>query len=296
VYLYFVRGVLFVAALAQHLASGRTGEVARPLEAMLAVPAGTFLMGATDEARGAALELCKEEIGRRQERACQPELFAIESPQRKVYLAAFSVDRVEVTVGAYRACVRAGACAPEPLLVPDARFLQSTLPITSVTFAEAERFCAWRGARLPSEAEWERAARGTDGRTWPWGNTPRPGASNHGRFETTDELAPNQTTLIRPDASDGWAFLAPVGSYPDGASPVGALDMAGNAMEWTADVYHEEPPQRGSTVNPRGPRLGALRVTRGGSWRQPRMFQRTTARDGAAPETRSPELGFRCVR
>jgi formylglycine-generating enzyme required for sulfatase activity len=113
---------------------------------------------------------------------------------------------------------------------------------------------------------------------------------------TLDELGAVQTLRMRPDATDGFAFVAPVGSYPDSASPSGALDMAGNVAEWTADVYHEEPPQRASTVNPRGPAAGSLRSLRGGSWRQPRFFQRTTARDGAPAETRSPEIGFRCAR
>jgi formylglycine-generating enzyme required for sulfatase activity len=101
---------------------------------------------------------------------------------------------------------------------------------------------------------------------------------------------------MRPDDSDGWAFLAPVGSYPDALSPVGALDMAGNASEWTADVYHEDPPQRMSTVNPHGPAVGSLRTVRGGSWRHPVLFLRTTTREAVAADARSPEIGFRCAR
>ena len=110
------------------------------------------------------------------------------------------------------------------------------------------------------------------------------------------ELGPNPYPVLQPDPSDGFAFLAPVGSFPGGASADGVLDLSGNALEWTADVYHEDPPQRLSTVNPHGPPSGSLRVVRGGSWRQPRMFQRTTSRDGLAPESRSPEIGFRCAR
>jgi formylglycine-generating enzyme required for sulfatase activity len=171
-----------------------------------------------------------------------------------------------------------------------------TLPMTSVTWKEASAYCRWRGGRLPSEAEWERAARGTDGRAWPWGNTEQPRAFNHGRFNDPEDVGGNPIALIRPDVGDGAAFLAPVGSYRDGASPAGVLDMAGNAMEWTADVYQAEPPQTAATVNPHGPAEGQLRVVRGGSWRQPPFFARTTYREAVNPESRSAEIGFRCVR
>jgi formylglycine-generating enzyme required for sulfatase activity len=292
----FVLLALAAASFGFDAQTGRVGHIDRPLEALLPVAAGLFTMGAPPEAQRAALRLCVEEVGPALPQACHADLFVAEGPEQKVYLGAFAIDRVEVTVGAYRACVQAGVCSPGPLLVPDQRFLGSTSPVTSVTWNEATRYCAWRGARLPSEAEWERAARGTDGRTWPWGNHPRPHAANHGRFLTSEEGSPAPSVKMRPDDRDGWAFLAPVGSYLDAASPVGALDMAGNAAEWTADIYHEEPPQRARTINPRGPALGGMRTVRGGSWRQPRLFQRTTARDGAPPDTRSPEIGFRCAR
>jgi formylglycine-generating enzyme required for sulfatase activity len=180
--------------------------------------------------------------------------------------------------------------------VPDARLLAPALPITSVTWGEAAAYCAWRGARLPSEAEWERAARGTQGRVWPWGNEPRTDADNHGRFTRAADLEGSIVALVRPDERDGFALLAPVGSFPHGASLEGVLDLAGNAMEWTADYYGQDPPQKARSVNPRGPAVGALRSLRGGSWRLPPLFTRAAARDGAPPETRSPEIGFRCAR
>jgi len=276
--------------------TGRTARVDRPLEAMLPVPAGQFTMGSSGEAQRAALRMCMEEIGEKLQQACHADLFASEGPATSVYLSAYAIDRVEVTVAAYRKCVQAGACSPAPLLQSDTRFLLPQLPITSVTWDEGRAYCAWRGARLPTEAEWERAARGSDGRTWPWGNAPQGKNANHGRFMSGDELGISQVPRMRPDESDGHAFLAPVGSYPDGASPVGALDLAGNAAEWTADVYHEEPPQRSATVNPHGPAVGQLRTLRGGSWRHPMLFLRSTSRDAAPSDSRSPEIGFRCAR
>jgi formylglycine-generating enzyme required for sulfatase activity len=276
--------------------TGRATVVRRPLEAMVPIRGGQFTMGASAELQSTALELCREEIGPRNKMACIRDVVESEGPQRKVYVSPFSIDRVEVSVGAWRTCVQAGACSPAPLAVADQRFLRANLPITSVTWNEASDYCAWRGARLPSEAEWERAARGTDGRVWPWGNLNKPNAFNHGRFASADDPGSDFVTLIRPDASDGATWLSPVGAHPDGASPEGVLDMAGNVMEWTADYYRPESPQSFSTVNPRGPDAGAMRSLRGGSWRQPAFFARTSYREAAAPETRSNEIGFRCVR
>src|SRR5262249_49059953 len=98
------------------------------------------------------------------------------------------------------------------------------------------------------------------------------------------------------DPSDGYALLAPVGSFPDGASAEGVLDLAGNVAEWMADNFDETPPQGRQTINPRGPVVGSLRSVRGGSWRQPLLYQRATSRDAAPPDARSPEIGFRCAR
>ena len=288
--------LLLTLGAATAVPTGRSTVVKRPLEAMVPIRGGQFTMGASVELQSAALELCREEIGTRNRVACVRDVVDSEGPQRKVFLSPFSIDRVEVTVAAWRACVQAGACSPAPLAVADDRFLKPSLPITSVTWNEAAAYCAWRGARLPSEAEWERAARGTDGRVWPWGNVLKPNAFNHGRFAAPDDAGSDFIALIRPDASDGATFLSPVGAHPDGASPDGIYDMAGNVMEWTADYYRPESPQSSSVVNPHGPDAGAMRSLRGGSWRQPPFFARTSYREAAAPDTRSTEVGFRCVR
>ena len=276
--------------------TGRATVVRRPLESMVAIRGGLFTMGASADAQQAALELCRDEISARHRSQCVAQVVESEGPMRRVYVSDFAIDRVEVTIAAYRACVRAGRCAPTPLALSDSRLVAPELPVTSVTYDEAEAYCAWRGARLPTEAEWERAARGSDGRVWPWGNLLKPNAFNHGRFTTPDDADGDFAALMRPDASDGAAFLSPVGAHPEGASPDGVLDLAGNAMEWTADFYRIEPPQATSTINPRGPDAGAMRVLRGGSWRQPPFFARTTYREAAVADTRSPEIGFRCLR
>jgi formylglycine-generating enzyme required for sulfatase activity len=288
---------LLALALSSFLGpTGHSVEARRPLETMIAIAGGTFKMGATTELQAAAIDMCREEIGSRHAGSCVREVVEPEGPAKRVYVSPFAIDRVEVTVAAYRACVRASACGPAPLVMADPRFVAPELPITSVTWSEAVAYCHWRGARLPTEAEWERAARGSDGRAWPWGNVPKPNAFNHGRFNSPDDIGGNPVALVRPDPTDGATFLAPVGSYPDGASREGVLDLAGNAMEWTADVYQIEPPQMSALVNPHGPDAGQQRVLRGGSWRQPPFYARTTYREGSTPETRSAEIGFRCAR
>ncbi len=297
-----ISALIFSSVSASADSSAPTSIVRRPLETMIEIPAGTSTVGATADQQIAALSLCKKEIGTAQARQCVPNLFWLEGPARVIYLSSYSIDRVEVTVAAYRKCVQAGACDADPLMQPDDRFVQPDLPITSVTWEEASRYCAFRGARLPTESEWERAARGpaeiSESRMWPWGPEPIANAANHGKF-SGDDLALNLE--LRPDASDGFAFLAPVGSFPAGASPEGVLDLAGNALEWTADFWAEEPPQARGVVNPRGPAEGALRVVKGGSFREPLLYARTTGRDAALghaapPDTRSSEIGFRCTR
>jgi formylglycine-generating enzyme len=279
--------------------TGRSTEISRPREAMIPIAAGTFMMGANERAIRDAQAACREQIGAHAARKCDSAdtfLFSVEGPAKKVHVSAFSLDRVEVTVAAYRACVQAGVCAPEPLLAPDPRFGKPELPVTMVTWNEATQYCSWRGARLPSEAEWERAARSVDSRTYPWGNVVEAGWLNHGKFHVLNELGPIPTPMLRPDDSDGYALLAPAGSFPRGASADGVLDLAGNVSEWTSDVFGIDPPQVASQVNPRGPAAGQFRALRGGSFRQPMVLQRVTTRNGLSPDARSSEVGFRCAR
>jgi formylglycine-generating enzyme required for sulfatase activity len=274
--------------------TGRAVEARRPLETTVNIPAGVFIYGSSELAARNAERDCPEDFWGSMRQISDCGFASVEMPERTVWLAGFRIDRVEVTVANYRACVHAGACPAEPLLNPDPRFAAPNLPITMVTWAEANRFCTWRYGRLPTEAEWERAARGQDRRVWPWGTSPRSGASNHGRFRQREVLSPNPSTFVEPDPSDGYGLLAPVGSFPEGASPDGVLDLSGNAAEWTADAWTQN---RASLprVQPFASGTGDSRVVRGGSFRVPLLFGRTTARQEIPGTLRSPEIGFRCA-
>lgn len=283
--------------------------------AVVRVGAGTFLMGADPAGLDQARTMCVRSVERFatirgggvadpsvgagfnvQLRLCDVEgfasgvcnvdYFAHEAMAHEVWLPGYGIDRTEVTVGAYDRCVREGRCAP-PLDAPGTpQTGGATLPVTGVRWDDAAAYCAWTGGRLPTEAEWERAARGRDGRVFPWGWMTDPGRFNHGAVEPGCR-----------DEDDGFALAAPVGSYPSGASPDGVLDMAGNALEWVADRASLDgagyPPDR--RVAPGGPRDGNDRVVRGGAFDQPMFLARTTARMRRPRGARERDLGFRCA-
>jgi formylglycine-generating enzyme required for sulfatase activity len=262
------------------------------------VPAGTFIMGSSNEEILAAMRLCAAEYGGVHAGAgCSRSFFEVEAPRRRVFLRAFALDRLEVSVADYRACVRAGRCDAAALVALDPRLARPAGPMTGVTWDEAVAFCRAQSGRLPTEAEWEKAARGPTGRVWPWGASWDPLRANHGRVSAELALRYLDPELHRDaDSVDGHRLAAPVGAFPGGASPYGALDLAGNAAEWTADVFALDPPQARAAAQPQGPAQGPMRAVRGGSYLDPSFRVRAAWRGAAEPDRRATERGFRCAR
>jgi formylglycine-generating enzyme required for sulfatase activity len=244
---------------------GRTPAAAerriRPADgkAMVFVPEGEFVMGAADD---------------------DPEADPHEKPGHPVYVDAFWIDQTETTNAQFRICVEAGICrAPLTCDFGSPDFADETKadhPAACVTWFDAGTYCEWAGGRLPTEAEWEKAARGTDERRYPWGNTID---CSRGNFRGCPQF-----------------FLtAPVGSFPSGISPYGALDMAGNVWEWVDDWMGWDYYRASPADNPPGPDNGEMRVVRGGSFRYFFRYMRVVTRHCAPPEHRADALGFRCV-
>ena len=251
---------------------------------MIRVPASEFSMGSTSAEIIDSTVLCEHEP---LAATCDERSFADELLQHRVKLSAFFLDRREVSVAEYAACVRIGRCKAPPYERGARRFERASFPVTLVTWDDASTFCATRGARLPTEAEFERAARGPNARRFPWGELANDRLANHGRLG-----------LDATDDADGFAELAPVGSFNAGRTPDGFLDLAGNAAEWVQDRYATQYPD-GPATDPEGPDAAtatSARVVRGGSYESPMAWLRGAARSAALPSDRRPSLGFRCAR
>lgn len=229
---------------------------------MLFIPAGTFTMGSDDDR------------------------FPNEAPAHNVYLDACYIGKTEVTNAEYyQFWLADGGDESEHTPVsygetfgewPAIAKTKPNYPVVGVSWNDAVAYAAWVGKRLPTEAEWEKAARGTDARRWPWG----------AQFSQ-----PVKANVWH--AKDGFKHLAPVGHYPTGASPYGALDMAGNVWEWTADWYSDTYYHRSEGRNPKGPEAGSRRVVRGGSWLSPARLSRCATRIGQYPKSGTSFIGFR---
>ena len=200
-----------------------------------------------------------------------------EAPQRKVRLPSFEIDRYEVANAAYDLCVNAGLCRAR-LFADRDELNDPRQPAVGLSWYDAARYCKWVGKRLPSEAEWERAARSTDARVYPWGSA-------------EEFLRAN----LR-GAQDGFSATAPVDGMSGGASAEGALNLAGNASEWVADFYDPTVYQRTVADDAPRPRQGRSRVARGGSYRDVLYTARGSARDRRDPGSRWDTVGFRCAR
>jgi formylglycine-generating enzyme required for sulfatase activity len=200
-------------------------------------------------------------------------------PVHSVTLDSFWIDQTEVTNAQYACCVAAGLCVP-PYKSRSASHLSyygdsqfDDYPVIYVTWDQARTYCQWAGGRLPTEAEWEYAARGPDGHVYPWGNDP-----------------PNDT-LANYTRNEG--DTTQVGAYPGGQSWVGTMDMAGNVFEWVNDWYGSYPSE--PQMNPTGPATGAYWVLRGGGWSSDEEHLRAANRYGYLPGARHQAIGFRCV-
>jgi formylglycine-generating enzyme required for sulfatase activity len=227
---------------------------------MVYVPGGTFQMG-TEESH--------------------PAVEDNETPQHPVTLDSFWIDQTEVTNAQYARCVAAGVCKPpyqsssamRDSYHDDSQY--AAYPIIYVNWNDATTYCAWVEGRLPSEAEWEYAARGPEGRANPWGNDPP------------------DDTLLNYNRNVG--DTTPVGSYVRDESWTGALDMAGNVAEWVNDWYAGDYYAASPAENPKGPDTGDLKAVRGGSWFNPPYFIRSAWRSRLNPDLQDPSVGFRCA-
>jgi len=226
---------------------------------MVTVPGGPFLMGSEN-----------------------PKGRADEWPQRSVHVDTFAIDQVEVTNERYMTFVATTGhrSPPNPYgtgVLVSAKGIEQ-LPVVQVTWYDAKAYCSWAKKRLPTEAEWEKAARGEGKRRYAWG----------------DEFVVGYANIDGNE--DGFRYLAPPGSFESGRSPYGIYDMTGNVGEWVADFYDENSYRGSPYRDPKGPDQGEQRVIRGGSWRETKRNVRSSKRFQAKPWRHDITVGFRCAK
>jgi formylglycine-generating enzyme required for sulfatase activity len=228
------------------------------------IPDGKFLMGSSDEQVTKALKICPH---------CD---FSNEQPQHWIDLPEYQIGKYEVTKLQYAQCIKADICVVGSAFTED----RALHPVLNVSWYDANAYCEWVGGRLPTEAEWEKAARGTDGRIYPWGESIDCSLANYYGKDNGNDYCVGDTT--------------PVGSYPAGVSPYGVYDMAGNVWEWTSSLYQSYPYD---SADGRENMISSdNRVLRGGSGFHGDGYARSAYRYNHLPSYFNPDIGFRCAR
>jgi formylglycine-generating enzyme required for sulfatase activity len=255
---------------------------------MVLIPAGEFLMGSSQEQIYTYL---KDFDG------VPFDAFQAEIPQRQIALDVYYIDQYEVSYRLYRQFLEStGRTAPK--FWEDDRLHQPDHPVLGVTWYDATAYCTWAGKRLPTEAEWEKAARGPQGNAYPWGSSWDPKRTNTASYwagKSFPSIAKwaewMQTALDQRKAGP-----VEIGEFSSGISPYGVHDMAGNVSEWVFDWY--TPYERQPTLihNPKGADSGTMKVHRGGSWSVTSIFARSAYRARENPERGSPYIGMRCAK
>ncbi|HTN43973.1 MAG TPA: formylglycine-generating enzyme family protein [Nitrospiria bacterium] len=238
----------------------KQAKIGEDFESMVFIPAGEFFMGSNDGSYDA-------------------------KPVRMVYLDGFSIDKYEVTFAQFYQFIgltghrkpRLAGYLSASVTEDIPLFIRAMNPVVGVSWDDAVEYCQWKGKRLPSEAEWEKAAKGTDKRKWPWGNEERSEYAN----------------LL---GDDGAPYTAPVNQFRKDVSPYGVYDLAGNAMEWVADWFNQDSYRILPVSNPLGVSSGESRVIRGASWNDSIKRAQTSIRFKMSPEYRDVTIGFRCAK
>ena len=284
----FLENLPVSPAISQSATTPALGDtLTRPNDeaAMLYIPAGTFQMGSTEAEITDAIDLCQQHYN-----ICNRWYYERESPQHPVPLDGFWIDRTEITNAQYRQCVETGICTePSTCKKGQATYTDADKndhPVVCVNWEEAQTYCQWTGARLPTEAEWEYAFRGGTGSIYPWGDEFDGSRLNYCDANCSESHADNPF-------DDGYPQTAPAGTYPQGASWSGVLDMGGNVSEWVSDWFGDYSP--GAESNPDGPPTGSEKMVKGCSWFFHPTYCRGAARASVDPGTRLDYLGFRCV-
>jgi sulfatase modifying factor 1 len=249
---------------------------------MIEIPAGPFYRGSSARERSFGVAFCLRELLP----GCSEASFRTEGPSQWIYLSTFLLASTETSQKDYQDCVEQNICKP-PKELGQARGDQ--LPVVGVSWDDARTYCRFIGGRLPTEAEWEKAARGKDGRLFPWGDIYEASWLNHG-----------QAGPPFGDGSDGFESLAPVDAFPEGASAFGILQLSGNVWEWVEDAYLEEaytsPKKKDPLISSVADGSTLYRVQRGGSFLSVIHTTRAAWRARALPSETKIDVGFRCAK